>query len=65
MRLVRRANFRRWASLRWQEFWGDAGSFAGYLPCVHVLGRGHFIISLEETILLDNELLFSFFQGFV
>lgn len=35
------------------------------LPFVHVLGRGHFIISLEETILLDNKLLFSFFQSFV
>lgn len=34
---------------------------AGCLPWVHGLGRGHFIISPEETILL----LFSFFQGFV
>lgn len=35
------------------------------LPCVCALGSGHFIISLEETIPPENELLFSFFQGFV
>ena len=38
----------------------------GCLPCVCVLGReGHFIISLEETIPLENALLFTWLQGFV
>lgn len=51
-----------------QEVAGTSGSpgamrvpLPGCLPWVHGLGKGHFIISLEETILL----LFSFFQGFV